>query len=65
MFIGTGVFAYSINSIGNILQDIFKKKNEFAKAMGYYEQALQRDVASKNEIETLKKKIADCKASSK
>lgn len=42
------------------LGDYFKKKNEFGKARKYYEQALQHEVASKNEIEVLKKNIEDC-----
>ena len=43
------------------LGDYFKKKKEFTQAIGYYEQALRYDVASKNEIEVLKKNIEDCK----
>lgn len=42
------------------LGDYFKKKEEFEKATGYYQQALEHDVASKNEIEVLKKNIDDC-----
>lgn len=43
------------------LGDYFKKKKEFSKATGYYEQALKHDVASKNEIEVIMKSMDDCK----
>jgi len=43
------------------LGDYFKKNDDFVRATAYYKQALEHDVASKNEIEILKKNIEECK----
>lgn len=42
------------------LGDYFSKTNEYHKAIDYYQQSLQHDVASLNEVQTIQAKINDC-----
>lgn len=44
-----------------VLGDYFKKMNDCKKAVDYYEQALRKEVASKNEMNIIKEKIEECK----
>lgn len=43
------------------LGDYYQKEKNFEKAIGYYQESLQHEVSSKNEIKTIKAKIDTCK----
>ena len=43
------------------LGEYHQKKGDFDKAIGFYEQALKREVSSLNEEKSIRKKIAECR----
>ena len=43
------------------LGDYYQKEKKYDKAIGYYQESLQHQVSSKNEIKTIQAKIEECK----
>lgn len=46
MFLGCGVFAFSVNSIGIVLQNLYKSKQDYVRSL-----TLINNFMSKNKIE--------------